>query len=226
MEKYYYLLIDFLTILFPFLLSFDKKVSFYKSWSPIFKGLLFGGIVFIVWDHFFTINHIWSFNPKYISGIHIASLPIEEVLFFLLIPYSCLFIWYCVEAYFPKSIGMKFSKYIWLGLLFFSLIMMILYYERMYTLVTFGLLSIITLYYIFNTKPWHSSFLIGYAIALIPFFIVNGLLTSIPIVLYNDAENIGFRWGTIPFEDSFYMLGLLMLNALVTRRSYLVSRSS
>jgi lycopene cyclase domain-containing protein len=55
---------------------------------------------------------------------------------------------------------------------------------------------------------------------MIPFFIVNGLLTSIPIVLYNDLENVGFRWGTIPFEDSFYALALLMLNvAFLERKS-------
>lgn len=225
MEKYYYLLIDFFTILFPFLLSFDKKVAFYKSWRPIFKGLLVGGVVFLIWDHFFTINNIWSFNPKYISGIHIASLPIEEVLFFILIPYACLFIWHCVEAYFPTSIGMNFSKYVWIGLSIFSVLVLIIYFDRMYTLITFSLLLLVSIYFIRNEKPWHSSFIIAYIISLIPFFIVNGLLTSIPIVLYNDMENVAFRWGTIPFEDSFYMLALLMLNAVVSRRTMVPERS-
>lgn len=219
MEKYYYLLIDFFTILFPFLLSFDKKVAFYKSWIPIGKGLLVGGIIFLVWDHFFTINNIWSFNQNYITGIHLASLPIEEVLFFILIPYACLFIWHCVEAYFPKTIGLSFAKYVWIFIFLFSILVMMLFYNRMYTIVTFALLSIVSLYYIVKPKAWHSSFIIAYIIALIPFFIVNGLLTSIPIVLYNDSENVAFRWGTIPFEDSFYMLALLMINASVSRRT-------
>ena len=217
MEKYYYLLIDFFTILFPFLLSFDKKVAFYKSWPQIFKGLLFGGIIFLIWDHFFTVQNIWSFNPAYITGIHIASLPIEEVLFFILIPYACLFIWHCVEAYFPKTIGLPFAKYFWIFIFLFSILVMMLFYNRTYSLVTFALLSIVSLYYIIRPKAWHSSFIIGYLISIIPIFIVNGLLTSIPIVLYNDMENVGFRWGTIPFEDSFYMLALLMINAAVSR---------
>ncbi len=218
MEKYYYLLIDFFTILFPFLLSFDKKVAFYKSWPQIIKGLLVGGIIFLIWDHFFTVQHIWSFNSKYITGLHIASLPIEEVLFFILIPYACLFIWHCVEAYFPKSIGLSFANYFWIFIFIFSLIVMMLFYDRTYTLVTFLLLSIMSFYFIIRPKAWHSSSIIGYLISIIPFFIVNGLLTSIPIVLYNDMENVGFRWGTIPFEDSFYMLALLMINAAVSRR--------
>lgn len=221
MDKYYYLLIDFFTILFPFLLSFDKKVAFYKSWLPIGKGLFVGGIIFLIWDHFFTINSIWSFNPQYITGIHLASLPIEEVLFFILIPYACLFIWHCVEAYFPQTIGLKFSKVTWFFIIVFSFIMMVLYYDRMYTLITFMLLLLVSIYYVWKPKAWHSSFIIAYLISLIPFFIVNGLLTSIPIVLYNDAENIAFRWGTIPFEDSFYMLALLMINAHVSRSTSL-----
>ncbi len=226
MERYYYLLIDFFTIIFPFLLSFDKKVAFYKSWKQIGKGLLVGGVIFLVWDHFFTIKSVWSFNPKYITGLHLASLPIEEVLFFILIPYACLFIWYCVEAYFPKTIGMKFPKIVWILLFIMSVLMMVVFTHRIYTLVTFSLLSVILIYYIFNPKPWHSSFLIAYIVSLLPFFIVNGLLTSIPIVLYNDLENVGFRWGSIPFEDSFYMLGLLMINAAFVRTSYLVPRTS
>ncbi|MCF8284178.1 MAG: lycopene cyclase domain-containing protein [Sphingobacteriales bacterium] len=219
MEKYYYLLIDVFSILFPFLFSFDKRVSFYKSWPGIFKGIIIGGLIFVVWDHYFTVQGIWSFNPKYITGIHIASLPLEEVLFFVFIPYSCIFIWHCVEYYFPNSPGKNYPKYIWAGLLGFSVFMIVNFHTEIYTLVTFTILSVLLIYYLFNPKPWHSSFLIGYVISLIPFFIVNGLLTSIPIVLYNDLENTGFRWGTIPFEDSFYMLGLLMVNGSVARRS-------
>ncbi|HZK65389.1 MAG TPA: lycopene cyclase domain-containing protein, partial [Puia sp.] len=54
-------------------------------------------------------------------------------------------------------------------------------------------------------------FLVSYAIILIPFLIVNGLLTAIPVVIYNDAENLGIRIYTIPFEDVFYGLLLTMM---------------
>ena len=56
------------------------------------------------------------------------------------------------------------------------------------------------------------AFLISYAIVLIPFLIVNGFLTAIPVVLYNDAENLGIRIYTIPFEDAFYGMLLVMMN--------------
>ena len=66
-----------------------------------------------------------------------------------------------------------------------------------------------------RTPEMYSSFLLSYIFILIPFFIINGLLTGsyIPsqIVWYNDLHNLGVRIGTIPFEDIFYGFSLLFL---------------
>jgi lycopene cyclase domain-containing protein len=59
------------------------------------------------------------------------------------------------------------------------------------------------------------SFLVSYAICIIPFLIVNGFLTAIPVVIYNDAENLGKRIYTIPFEDIFYGMLLVLMNIVI-----------
>jgi lycopene cyclase domain-containing protein len=102
MEKYTYLIIDFVSVLFPFLLSFDKKVAFYKTWNRLFPAIFIVGVFFVVWDIAFTNLQVWSFNAKYIVGIKFFNLPIEEYLFFLCVPYSCVFIYDCYNAYFPQ----------------------------------------------------------------------------------------------------------------------------
>ena len=55
----------------------------------------------------------------------------------------------------------------------------------------------------------------AYLVSLIPFFIVNGLLTCIPVVTYNNNENLGIRLGTIPVEDTIYLLLLLLMNIVI-----------
>ena len=55
----------------------------------------------------------------------------------------------------------------------------------------------------------------AYLVSLIPFFIVNGILTSLPVVMYNDSENLGIRIFTIPIEDTMYSLLLLLMNIVL-----------
>jgi lycopene cyclase domain-containing protein len=65
-------------------------------------------------------------------------------------------------------------------------------------------------------RSFHTAaFLISYLVILIPFLVVNGFLTAIPVVLYNDAESLGFRIYTIPVEDVFYGMLLVMMNIAV-----------
>ena len=65
-------------------------------------------------------------------------------------------------------------------------------------------------------------------IALIPFFIVNGILTGsgldAPIVWYNDAENAGIRFFTIPIDDVAYAWTLLAGN--IAAYQYFMNKSA
>nr|WP_228085034.1 lycopene cyclase domain-containing protein [Mucilaginibacter sp. JRF] len=207
------MIINFLTIIFPIMLSFDRRVQFSKSWRHIWPGLAITGLVFLFWDVLFTVKGVWWFNPERIVGINFFGLPLEEILFFLTVPFACIFIYACLNYYVKWQPNIRLTRIISNMLLILSAVLLILYYDRLYTAVTFGLLFVLIVYLQFMVNAeWLSRFYMAYAVTLIPFYIVNGLLTSIPVVLYNDAENIGVRAGTIPFEDHFYSLALLVMN--------------
>lgn len=211
--KFTYLLINFFTVFFPLVLSFDRKVHFVQYWRFIFPALGLTGLVFLFWDLIFTWEGVWSFNSNYITGIGIQGLPLEEILFFVTVPFACIFVYECLNQYIKADLLARWSKWISVLILLISVLLLIQYYNRVYTLVTFGLLLPLVYFVQFVQKAaWLSRFYLAYFVSLIPFYIVNGLLTSIPVVLYNDAENIGFRVGTIPFEDHFYSLALLLMN--------------
>ncbi|WP_017259757.1 lycopene cyclase domain-containing protein [Pedobacter arcticus] len=214
-KNYTYLLINFFTILFPLILSFDKKVAFYKKWKYIVPGLLIAGVLYLAWDSVFTLKNVWSFNDDYILGIKLFGLPLEEMLFFVTVPFACIFIYECLICYFKLKISEKLVKYISLFLLALSLILALLFADRLYSIINFLTLAVVLLYTL--TKPINldmGKFYVAYAVSLIPFYIVNGILTAIPIVSYNNAQNMGFRVGTIPFEDHFYSMSLILLNLL------------
>ncbi|QXV67045.1 lycopene cyclase domain-containing protein [Mucilaginibacter sp. 21P] len=210
MKLYTYLIINILTIFFPVVLSFDKRVAFAKTWRYIWPGMAITGFVFLFWDVLFTIYGVWSFNDKYIIGLHFFGLPLEEILFFLTVPFACIFIYACLNYYVKWQLPQNAGKGISIMLIIVSLVLLAIYHDRLYTAVTFALLPVVLL--VTFKKNWLPRFYLAYLVSLLPFYIVNGLLTSIPVVLYNNAQNMAIRVTTIPFEDHFYSMALLLMN--------------
>ncbi|MEO6539446.1 MAG: lycopene cyclase domain-containing protein [Ferruginibacter sp.] len=216
---YTYFLILAASLAGPLALSFDKKVAFYKNWKYLFPAMIIPALLYIVWDMYFTAKGVWSFNPDYISGIKLYNLPLEEVLFFFIVPYCCVFIYACIRAYFSKLVNKKSADLFLLVLAIGLLLTGIIYAGKYYTSWTFifngaFILIIYAVRKFFNGFD-AVSFLVSYIICLIPFLIVNGFLTAIPVVQYNDAENLGIRIYTIPFEDAFYGMLLVLMNIII-----------
>lgn len=215
-SHYTYLALDIASVLFPLALSFDKKVAFYKLWKYLFPAMLISGVFFILWDVLFTAQGVWGFNPEYITGINLFNLPIEEVLFFVCVPYSCVFIYEVFNAYVKRDVLGTCGTRISILISVLSLITCVLFYDKTYTIVNAGICLVLVL---FATFPYRfrnlGRFYLAYFVSLIPFLICNGILTSLPIVTYNDAENMGIRLFTIPLEDVFYCLSLLLSTVLL-----------
>lgn len=218
-NHYTYFLILAASLAGPLALSFDKKVAFYKKWKYVFPAMIIPALLYIIWDFYFTAQGVWSFNEAYITGIKLYNLPVEEVLFFFIVPYCCLFIYECIRSYFPAVQNIVWADKLLLVLATVLLITGIIFYEQYYTGWTFIFTAIFlfALHFINKkTKIFNAGlFVAAYAVMLIPFLIVNGFLTAIPVVLYNDAENLGFRIYTIPFEDTFYGMLLILMNVVI-----------
>jgi lycopene cyclase domain-containing protein len=55
--------------------------------------------VFIMWDVVAIAADVWTYNPRYVTGIELpAALPIEELLFFLVIPLCGLLTYAAVDG--------------------------------------------------------------------------------------------------------------------------------
>lgn len=217
MEKYTYLLVNILAISVPFIASFDKRLNFHKQWKYFFPAMIITLVFFIVWDILYTHWGIWGFNSLHLTGIEIVNLPLEEWLFFICIPYACVFTYHALNYLIKRDIVGPYAGYISLFLILVLAMVAVFNIDRLYTSVTFLLTAIfIGLHlWVFKSK-YLGRFYLAYAIILIPFFMVNGILTGSfiheEVVYYDDTMNLGIRLFTIPVEDSVYGLLLILMN--------------
>lgn len=212
-----YLWLNIGSISIPFIYSFHPRLQLYKKFHWLLISLMITMAVFIPWDVIFTINGIWGFNPDYFLNTKILSLPLEEWLFFICIPFACVFTHYALLLYFPKmKLGENSSKSIAVGLMLTLVFVLIFNYDKWYTLVNFSLAIPLTLIVLKYNPKLLQHFFLTFLVMLIPFFIVNGVLTGSwienQVVWYNNAENLGIRMGTIPIEDSIYAYSMILMS--------------
>jgi len=215
-----YLILNLGTILIPFLASFHPRLKFYKKWKSLLLAVLITSLVFISWDVYFTKIGVWGFNTNYHLGYYIFELPIEEWLFFLCIPYACVFMHYALLEIWPKlSFGYNSGKWMTLLILSLFLICLTFNHDKWYPLVNYGLATVVLLFVYFINKILLYKYYKTFMVMLIPFFIINGVLTGggivDEVVWYNSLENMGIRIFTIPIEDVTYAFTLILSNLFI-----------
>ena len=206
-----YLLINIFIILVPVILSFEKNLKFYTKLPYYFFSLLFVSTAYIIWDSIATVRGDWGFNPEYLTGIYLFSLPLEEILFFITVPYSCLFIYETVNFYI-KDKRLIINRYYFLIPLILLLINAYIFNDQPYTLtVSLYTASFFLISFLFDKLINSRNFWITIFITYIPFLIVNYVLTSVPIVTYNPEAFWNIRLTTIPLEDFIYSFSMIAL---------------
>ncbi|MGV8962530.1 MAG: lycopene cyclase domain-containing protein [Candidatus Saccharimonadaceae bacterium] len=219
-----YTIILIASISMPFILSFDKKLQFYKQWKYLLPSIIIIALFYLVGDIYFTKLGIWGFNENHLSSIFLFKLPIEEWLFFLAIPYASIFLHDVLHVYFPKfKLTPRKSRNVSIILLFISMGILLLNLDKAYTTYIFWIFIVIIIISYFDKSNTINRFYCTFLIILIPFILVNGLLTGAftaePVVWYDDSQNLNLRLLTIPIEDFIY--GFTMLLAAIMLRNRL-----
>jgi len=208
------------SILVPLVLSFDKKLQFYRQWKYLVPSLLIVAFVYITFDYYLTAQGVWGFNPRYHAGVLWLGLPLEEWLFFILIPYASIFLHDSIVVYFNTlKLGRHLTQTVSTILIVLSLAVVALNPGKTYTVYILATTVVALLLSMFDKSALISRFYITFPVILIPFVIVNGILTGSaidePVVWYNNEANLGLRFITIPIEDFAYAFSLILFNLLL-----------
>src|SRR5690606_16672626 len=114
--------------------------------------------------------------------------------------------------YFPRKIKPVWGKWVAWILLLISGFLLLLFHNKLYTAITMLLLVfMLLLHLVVFRRAYLVDFFITFLISIIPMLVVNGILTSKPVVWYNSEEFVGNRVFSIPVEDFFYNMAMLLM---------------
>jgi lycopene cyclase domain-containing protein len=217
MSLYFILLVS--SVAAPLILSFDKKLQFRRQWKYLFPAIFVVAAVYIFFDVLLTKAGVWGFNPRYHSNILLFNLPIEEWLFFIVIPYASIFLHDAFVLYFPQiKLNNRISKIITVALLIILILLVLFNLDKIYTVYIYSTLIVTLVIYLFSKSNIINQFYITFLLILIPFLIVNGVLTGSfiesEVVWYNNEENLEIRFFTIPVEDFAYGFSMIFLSLM------------
>lgn len=210
--NYEYLIFNAVVVSGPSIFGSLKCCYIWNHWKQLLIAIVIPAIPFLLWDILVTGAH-WNFNPKYVSGIKIINLPLEEILFFVTVPFACLFTWeMIIRRAANKTINMKWLRIV----LYFTLPIGIYFLSigKQYTGLTLSFLFLANFVDQFlQTNLLFDRRFYFYLILIIIFTLIfNGFLTWLPVVTYGVEYQLDFRIITIPVEDFFYGISLLFMN--------------
>jgi len=211
--KIEYLLLNLLILIGPLLMSFEKQIHFVDKWRYAWPAIVIVAVPYLIWDSLVTGAH-WWFNEKYTLNFRLASLPVEEWLFFITVPFASIFVWEVIAFYYQRNRKLHLMRPVRYALYSLQLFGLIFFARgKEYTglmLIFLGAAAIVDR--VLKTNLFLQTRLFVYLAVLIGFILIfNGYLTGRPVVLYGEAYQLGIRIGTIPIEDFGYGLSLILL---------------
>ena len=223
-NNFWYIILLLVTLAVPLAFSFNSKIHFYNNIKYLLPALLFVTAIFIIWDLRFEERAIWHFNPEFVMGKYVLNLPVEEWLYFPVVSYLGVFVYEFLKHRFPNFQRPNSFLVLSLVLLVLFGVLAFLSRQKLYSFFTFFLLTIYMAYTIFRNrfKKHYSKFYLAYFILLVPFLIINGVLTALPIIEYNPLHILGIEIYTIPIENFAALFLLLLMN--ITIYEYLKER--
>ncbi len=205
-----YLLFDLLVFAGPAVLSLLPSSRFGPRARSILLAVVLVAIPFVVWDAAVAGRH-WWFDPRYTLGIDVFGLPVEEVAFFVAVPYASVFSW-------ETLVGGARARPAWSGRWIYVaaaasipggavVYMTGLEYTGL-TVIALGVAGVLD--HGLGTGLVRMPRFWGFVGLVLGFTLVfNSYLTARPVVHYGEAYQLGLRVGTIPIEDFGYGVALM-----------------
>lgn len=221
--KYEYLIFNFFILAGPLFVFFlNKKWIIRPDFKPLIISILVTSVIFITLDQL-AVNYFWFFNAKYITGLFLLYLPIEEIMFFVTVPFACLMLWVNYKDLFIERKIINLRRYL---VVFLSILILLLFsYNKLYSSsVVFSFLVVLVLDFLLQTNLFVKKSFVLFIFLITNFltFIFNLYLTARPVVLYNAIFKTNINIASIPIEDFVFGMSLISLVIILYEKNILL----
>ncbi|MBN1987255.1 MAG: lycopene cyclase domain-containing protein [Prolixibacteraceae bacterium] len=216
-RNYAYVLLLLVFFAVPAGITLKRSDGFVGKLKYLLPAMLFSGAIFILWDIRFAELGIWNFNSDFVLGISLKNLPLEEWLFFLVVPFFSVYIYEILKTRLLQVRQPNIFVAISLVLLVMYALLAYFFRRNLYTFFTFFLLTIYFGYTIFrnNFKQNYPRFYLSFLFAVVPFLILRGILTALPVVTFNTEHIVNIHIFSVPVEDLGYFFLLHLMNITI-----------
>lgn len=82
------------------------KARVYQKFKRLILTIIPVVILMVIWDYYAIVNNHWFFDPEKTTGITlIGFLPLEELLFFIIVPIAALLSFEAVRSIKKEKVG-------------------------------------------------------------------------------------------------------------------------
>ncbi|MDX9883218.1 MAG: lycopene cyclase domain-containing protein [Prolixibacteraceae bacterium] len=196
---------------------FCEKYGLKKKLRYGIPSVLISGIMFLLWDIRFTQMGVWNYHTNFTMGIFYKGLPLEQWLFYLVFPLAGWVVYEMVKTRFGTlDLGTVFTA---VGLLMVAglAVAAYLYRNQAYTF-SVSLFTAVYLGYTIFRKQFQSHithFFLTYIVLLVPYFLLNGMLSWNLVIEYHQEQVINIRVWMMPVENSVFLFLLMLIGCTV-----------
>jgi len=211
-KMFAYLTSDLIILIIALLFSFNKKIKFYENFFAYLFSVSIVSTSYLIWEILSVNRGDLSFSATQTTKFYIFKLPIEELLFFLIVPYVVILIYEVANSYRQEKIINFTKNHSFLVAIAFFLLAFI-FIKHNFTFVNLLLISLVFYlntifkYQILNkSNIWFTN-----SIIFIPLIIFFYFKVSLPMIFINPMTVIGLKVIKIPIEYFFYSFSMVSL---------------
>jgi lycopene cyclase domain-containing protein len=83
----------------------------YRQPARLARAVLPVAVVFLAWDAIAIAAGVWTYNPRYLTGLLLPlRIPVEELVFFLVVPVCGILTYGCVQAMLARGRNWRQSR--------------------------------------------------------------------------------------------------------------------